>query len=53
MCSEDTYHIAGYFQGANISRLAVLVNFAENVFVDHCAVVGSNTTAGYNGDAII
>ncbi len=30
------YRIAGYFREANISRLAVLVHFAENIFVDHC-----------------
>ncbi len=30
------YCIAGYFRGANISRLVVLVHFAEINFVDHC-----------------
>ncbi len=30
------YRIAGCFREANISRLAVLVHFAENNFVDHC-----------------
>ncbi len=34
--AQKIYRIAGYFRGANISRLAVLVNFAENIFVDHC-----------------
>ncbi len=32
--------IAGYFCAANISRLVVLVHFAENIFVDHTAMVG-------------
>ncbi len=54
LCTHDDLnvlyiYIAGYFRGANISRLAVLVNFAENIFVD----LVSNTTAGYDGDAII
>ncbi len=43
---DDEFNIpyAGYFRRASISRLAVLVHFAENNFVDHCNV--SNTTAG-------
>ncbi len=34
---QNNYRIAGYFRGANISRLAVLVNFAENIFMYHCS----------------
>ncbi len=38
MCKERNlnriYRIAGYFQGANISRLAVLVNFTEKISWD-------------------
>ncbi len=43
------YRIAGYFRGANISRLhvVVLVNLAEKMFVGSPQCLVSTTTAGY------
>ncbi len=38
--TSGAYRIAGYFRGANISRLAVVVNFVgkrEKKFADHCS----------------
>ncbi len=52
--SVELYCIAGYFRGANILRFAVVVNFAEYMFVrGSLQWLVSNTTAGYVPDVII